>query len=56
MFDPDVTCAERHGVRVISYDRPDYGGSSRREGRTVGDCAEDVPTIAQALAISRLGV
>ena len=49
MFDPDVACAERHGVRAISYDRPGYGGSSRRAGRTVGDCAEDVRTIAQAL-------
>ncbi len=56
MFDRDVACAERHGVRVISYDRPGYGGSSRREGRTVGDCAEDVRAIAQALAIDRLGV
>ena len=56
MFDPDVVRAERHGVRVISYDRPGYGGSSRREGRSVGDCAEDVRAIARALGISRLGV
>ena len=56
MFDPDVVCAERHGVRVISYDRPGYGGSSRHEGRSIGDCAEDVRTIAQALGIGRLGV
>jgi pimeloyl-ACP methyl ester carboxylesterase len=56
MSDPDVACADRHGVRVISYDRPGYSGFSRRAGRTVGDCAEDVRTIAQALGISRLGV
>ncbi len=48
--------AAAHGVRLISYDRPGYGGSSRHEGRTVADCAPDVRAIAQALGIERLGV
>ena len=56
LFDRDVVRAEHHGIRLISYDRPGYGGSTRRTGRTVGDCAEDVRTIAAALGIGQLGV
>jgi pimeloyl-ACP methyl ester carboxylesterase len=56
LFDNDVARAQRRGIRLISYDRPGYGGSSRSAGRTVADCAEDVRTIAAALGIDRLGV
>ena len=56
LFDRDVARAERQGVRLISYDRPGYGGSTARPGRTVGDCAEDVRTIASALGIEQLAV
>jgi pimeloyl-ACP methyl ester carboxylesterase len=56
LFDPDVVHAELQGIRLISYDRPGYGGSIRREGRTVGDCAEDVRAIATALGLERLAV
>lgn len=56
LFDPEVEMAERQGVRLISYDRPGYGGSSRHAGRTVGDCAHDVRAIAAALGIDRLAV
>ncbi len=56
LFDRDVARAEHQGIRLISYDRPGYGGSTVRTGRTVGDCAEDVRTIATALGIGQLGV
>jgi len=56
LFDRDVARAERQRIRLISYDRPGYGGSTVRTGRSVGDCAEDVRTIAKALGIERLGV
>jgi pimeloyl-ACP methyl ester carboxylesterase len=56
MFDPDVKRAERDGVRMISYDRPGYGGSTRHAGRTVADCADDVRAIAEALGIDQLAV
>jgi pimeloyl-ACP methyl ester carboxylesterase len=56
LFDRDVARAERQGVRLISYDRPGYGGSTVHPGRTVGDCAEDVRTIASALGIEQLAV
>jgi pimeloyl-ACP methyl ester carboxylesterase len=52
----DVARATRRGIRLISYDRPGYGGSSRSPGRNVADCAADVRAIAQALGIGRLGV
>ena len=52
----DVEAAAARGVRLIAYDRPGYGGSSRHKGRNVADCASDVRAIAQALGIRRLGV
>jgi len=56
LFALDVRSARRLGVRLISYDRPGYGGSTRQAGRTVADCTEDVRAIAGALGIDRLGV
>jgi pimeloyl-ACP methyl ester carboxylesterase len=56
VFSRDVDRARRRGIRLISYDRPGYGASTRLEGRSVGDCAEDVRTIAAALDIERLAV
>jgi len=55
-FKPAVVRARQQGLRLISYDRPGYGGSSRHEGRSVGDCAADVRAIAAALEIDRLAV
>ncbi|HEY7967571.1 MAG TPA: alpha/beta hydrolase [Solirubrobacteraceae bacterium] len=56
LFPPDAELAERQGIRLISYDRPGYGGSSPQPGRTVADCAQDVRAIAQELGIERLAV
>jgi pimeloyl-ACP methyl ester carboxylesterase len=56
MYDAEVSSAVRQGIRLISYDRPGYGGSSRQPGRTVADCAEDVRAIAAGLGIDRLAV
>lgn len=56
MYDPDVRLAERQGIRMISYDRPGYGGSTVQPGRSVADCAEDVRAIAAALGIDQLAV
>jgi pimeloyl-ACP methyl ester carboxylesterase len=46
---------ERH-VRLIGYDRPGYGLSSRHEGRTVADAAADVAAIADHLGLDRFAV
>jgi pimeloyl-ACP methyl ester carboxylesterase len=56
LFADHVAMAERQGIRLISYDRPGYGGSTAHPGRTVADCAEDVRSIAGGLGIERLGV
>jgi pimeloyl-ACP methyl ester carboxylesterase len=44
------------GVKLISYDRPGYGRSSRHEGRTIADSAEDVRNIADALGLNKFGI
>jgi pimeloyl-ACP methyl ester carboxylesterase len=41
------------GIRLISYDRPGYGESTRNHGRTVGSAAADVDAIADTLGIDR---
>ena len=41
------------GVRVISYDRAGYGGSTRRPGRAVMDVVADITAIADTLGLER---
>lgn len=54
LYEPHVRDAEEHGVRLVSYDRPGYGGSTRDPGRSVADCAADVAAICDALGIGRI--
>ena len=56
LYPRDVARAERQGIRLLSYDRPGYGGSTPHEGRTVADCADDVRAIAGWLGMERLAV
>jgi pimeloyl-ACP methyl ester carboxylesterase len=44
------------GVRLITFDRPGYGGSDRLESRLVADVVPDVEAIADALEIGRFAV
>ena len=44
------------GARVITYDRPGYGGSDRDRGRRVVDCVADVTAIADELGVERFAV
>jgi len=44
------------GARVITYDRPGYGGSDRHRGRRVVDCVSDVARVADALGVGRFAV
>ncbi|MGO9221623.1 MAG: alpha/beta fold hydrolase [Streptosporangiaceae bacterium] len=46
----------RLGIRLISYDRPGYPGSDRRDPRSVGDAAYDVAAIADYLRIDQFSV
>jgi pimeloyl-ACP methyl ester carboxylesterase len=52
----DVARAADRSLRLIAYDRPGYGGSTRLAGRNVADCAGDVRAIADALGVRRLVV
>jgi pimeloyl-ACP methyl ester carboxylesterase len=54
LYGPIMADAAARGLRLISYDRPGYGGSSPQPGRTVADCAADVRTICAELGIGRL--
>jgi pimeloyl-ACP methyl ester carboxylesterase len=54
LYGPHVRDAAARGLRLISYDRPGYGGSSPQPGRTVADCAGDVRAICAELGIDRL--
>lgn len=53
---PDETRYAEAGARVITYDRPGYGGSDRMPGRAVVDCVDDVAAIADHLGIDRFAV
>ena len=44
------------GARVVTYDRPGYGGSDRLRGRRVVDCVADVSSIADSLGLERFAV
>ena len=56
LYEPVVRDAEERGIRLFSYDRPGYGGSTRHEGRDIAACAADVASICDALGIERLCV
>jgi pimeloyl-ACP methyl ester carboxylesterase len=55
-YAPLVAAATRRGIRFATYSRPGYGSSTRHEGRSVGDCADDVVAVAEALGLERLHV
>lgn len=56
MFGRWIEDAERRGIRLFSYDRPGYGGSTPQPGHSVADSAADVRAIAEAIQVDRLGV
>lgn len=40
--DPLRAAAAERGIRLLSYGRPSYGGSTPAPGRTLGDASADV--------------
>ena len=54
LYAPDVADAVARGARLVGWDRPGYGGSTRDEGRAVADAVGDIRTIAAALDVDRL--
>lgn len=45
--------ATARGIRLVGFDRPGYGGSTRRPGRSVADVADDTATLADGLGADR---
>jgi pimeloyl-ACP methyl ester carboxylesterase len=56
LYPPHAIDAAVRGLRLISYDRPGYGGSTPQPGRSVADCAADVRAICSELGIDRLAM
>jgi pimeloyl-ACP methyl ester carboxylesterase len=56
LYGPNVVDATSRGLRLISYDRPGYGGSTPQPGRKVADCAGDIRAICDDLGIDRLAM
>jgi pimeloyl-ACP methyl ester carboxylesterase len=48
-----VDAASARGIRLVSYSRPGYAGSSRNEGRCIADCVADVVGIVDHLGADR---
>jgi pimeloyl-ACP methyl ester carboxylesterase len=56
LLDPLLASATARNVRLISYARPSYGGSSPNRGRDVASAAADVARIVDALDVDRFAV
>ena len=55
-LEPLLVAAAARGIRLLSYARPSYGGSSPKPGRDVASAAADVALVADALGIDRFAV
>lgn len=53
LLPPLLAMATRRGIRIVSYGRPGYGGSTPQPGRDVASAAADVAQVADALDIDR---
>ena len=56
LLEPLLAAAAVRGIRLLSYGRPSYGGSSPQPGRDVASAAADVARIADALDVERFAV
>ena len=53
LLEPLVTAAAARNIRLVSYARPSYGGSSPRTGRDIASAAADVVELVDALGVER---
>jgi len=56
LLEPLLSAAAERQIRLVSYGRPSYGGSTPRPGRDVASAATDVAWIVDALGIERFAV
>jgi pimeloyl-ACP methyl ester carboxylesterase len=55
-YEPLLGLARERGIRLVSYARPGYGGSTRQPGRAVGSAGPDLAQVADALCLERFAV
>ncbi|MRX42188.1 alpha/beta fold hydrolase [Agromyces kandeliae] len=55
-LEPLARAARARGIRLITFARPGYGGSTSRPARDVASVADDVAAIADALDVDRFAV
>ena len=53
---PDDSILARVGIRLIGIDRPGYGMSTRRPGRSIMDVVDDVMLLSKALQLDQFAV
>ncbi|WP_308466221.1 alpha/beta fold hydrolase [Rathayibacter soli] len=56
LLEPLLAAAAARGIRMLSYGRPGYGGSSPHPGRSVGSAASDVEQLVDTLGVERFAV
>jgi pimeloyl-ACP methyl ester carboxylesterase len=52
-YPPFAHAAAARGLRLVTYSRPGYGGSSRQPGRVIADCAADTLAVVEQLGAGR---
>lgn len=53
---PSAAELNAYGFQLVTYERPGYGNSTRKIGRSVADVAEDAAAIARVLCLDSFGV
>lgn len=53
VYPPDLELARERGLRIVSYDRAGYGGSTPDPGRSVVNVVADVEDVLSTLGIER---
>jgi pimeloyl-ACP methyl ester carboxylesterase len=56
LLEPLLSAAAARSIRLLSYARPSYGGSSHRPGRDVASAAGDAARVADAFGVERFAV
>jgi pimeloyl-ACP methyl ester carboxylesterase len=52
-YPPDIELGRDRGLRLVSYDRAGYGGSTPKPGRSVVDVVADIEDVLDSLEIER---
>ena len=56
LYEPLLGLARERGIRLVSYARPGYGGSSAAPGRAIGSAAADLAQVADVLCLGPFAV